>query len=152
VETLEAIESIEILYVWVFAYMILTGVIGWLGGYLNKLVVRANDGQMPVVENRTGDRSLFDKIIRKSDRHKWAGKNTKLFFLTDWINTPTWKNCPYWFAYWIYQSTNYNIIERQKISIGDILIWTCLFMWILLILFLFVMVIAMLVYLVLFLF
>jgi len=151
VEIFNSTETLELLLMSLVAYGLLATFIFWLGVKLNAIVIRANDGQMPVVENHTGDRIYFDKIIAESDRHKWADKDTKLEFLADWINPPVWKNCPYWFAYRLYQSTHYNIIDRQKISIGDILLWTAIAMGRLLFLVLSCTMVVLFIYLVLFL-
>ncbi len=116
-------EALWSIIAYLLIYLGVALLLWWLGKTLNEVVVRANGGRMPVVPNRPDDRENFKEIMTKSERHKWADEDTKLVFLADWINGPMWKECPPFLAYWLNATLNYNVLSKQKISIGDIALW-----------------------------
>ncbi len=127
--TLENLEFFEQFIIYMFVYYVSAVVVWWIGKIMNDSVKCANGGQMPVVPNHPGDREYFGFTVEQSERHKWADDNTKLSFLTDRFNAYSWEKCPIVLAELLSRYTRYDILGRQKISIGDIFIWTGMLMW-----------------------
>ncbi len=113
-----------VIFVWICVITLCLSIaLNFIGDHLNKAVMKVNGGFMPVVRNHPDDTENFERYIRESGRHVWADENTKLVFLSDWINISAHPNAPL-LLHDFFEKIKYPLHTPGKASIGDICLWT----------------------------